>query len=903
MKMTLLTLLFQGGTIQLLYFPPGLSHAATGPVIASTLGTEFTSPTNYISFATVFAKDACKNIGTTIASTIVPIPPTDQLSSAWGIPIDCMSIDMFAFSNSLTGTASFNITDILSTPVPFSIVTSQIGCANAIASNACNPNACGTNQPYKPFIVVPDGLLARLEPEWASCSVDLRGLYDPPVKLTPVATVAGPILTAPGMSTAMAATPASGPSASQPSITAGTSNTQLSIAGQTSFSDTTTTTRKQQSADPSTPSTSPSSAGDSAAESQATSPILLTVSDDTALVNSGATSYQQSSVGILLSQSTAEEQGPQAASSSADPAGVIVSVLAESLQRNPKQSETQGQEASAANSGASVNALSILSIAETSAALQPGSPTTFQPANSDIPTSANAGVVVNVQSVSGSQATTINGLAVSVDSNVAVIAGSTIIVPLQGLLTTIDGQAVTVKPLSDPTDSNVDPVADPIPSTVPGSGTAQHPENQIGGFASSFAVDSQFLTVTPGQPLVIEGSTVSPGGPAAIIGGQTMSEDSTALIVDGPNTIPLAPAMTSDLVVITGSNGQSLRVVLQDSSAAVENGGSTTTVALEPSFHLDGGSSSIPSNGRTGVIDGSDLGFSVVSTAATVPLLTEGVVTGMNGQKLTFIQQGSAVLAEDGIGTVTVEPGLGATLDGTTISVPSSGGDPVVNGQRVTMSAETSEDGAYAGQATAVVMGSDGHPVTLAPQASYLVIEDGSSTTTVAPGDMLTLDGEIFSMPNSAVGGLMMDGATISFLSGMTNGGQTEAIVTGSDGQPMTIILKGSNVVVDGIPSTVTVDAGEKLTLDGETIGVPKSSDGVVVVDGTTIYLSNAVIRSTSFPSLQTGSSILPTLSSAGETTTSASETATATTGQAQKLVAPWLVGLLFCFLAPSIGY
>lgn len=49
----------QGGTVQLYYFPPGLAHPATGPVMATTLGTTFTSPTYYISMASAYASDAC----------------------------------------------------------------------------------------------------------------------------------------------------------------------------------------------------------------------------------------------------------------------------------------------------------------------------------------------------------------------------------------------------------------------------------------------------------------------------------------------------------------------------------------------------------------------------------------------------------------------------------------------------------------------------------------------------------------------------------------------------------------------------------------------------------------------------------------------------------------------------
>ena len=63
-----------GGTIQLLYFPPGLSHSATAPVVATTLGTTLTSGTYYIFFESLYASDACRGVGSTLTSTIIAVP-------------------------------------------------------------------------------------------------------------------------------------------------------------------------------------------------------------------------------------------------------------------------------------------------------------------------------------------------------------------------------------------------------------------------------------------------------------------------------------------------------------------------------------------------------------------------------------------------------------------------------------------------------------------------------------------------------------------------------------------------------------------------------------------------------------------------------------------------------------
>ena len=86
----------QGGTVQLIYWPPAtstygpdgmytaLTGNATGPIIAETLGTTFTSPTVYVSFDSLWARDSCTPFGKTHAGSIVAITDTADLQSLWG---------------------------------------------------------------------------------------------------------------------------------------------------------------------------------------------------------------------------------------------------------------------------------------------------------------------------------------------------------------------------------------------------------------------------------------------------------------------------------------------------------------------------------------------------------------------------------------------------------------------------------------------------------------------------------------------------------------------------------------------------------------------------------------------------------------------------------------------------
>jgi len=101
-----------GGTVQLLYWPPQSSlkgngsHSATpgkGSVSTLvTLGTTLTSPTLYVSFDSLYARDSCSVFGKTRTNQIIAITNTASLSSLYG----------WNSNNGLQASASFNLTDL-----------------------------------------------------------------------------------------------------------------------------------------------------------------------------------------------------------------------------------------------------------------------------------------------------------------------------------------------------------------------------------------------------------------------------------------------------------------------------------------------------------------------------------------------------------------------------------------------------------------------------------------------------------------------------------------------------------------------------------------------------------------------------------------------------------------------
>ncbi|KAK4902998.1 hypothetical protein LTR49_026932 [Elasticomyces elasticus] len=209
-----------GGTVQLLYWPAATSvpsngslpstaspiPTAAGPVTAVTLGTTLTSPTFYVSYKNVYAANACGGVGSTLSDTIIAIP-TEVLSSVYGGYTSCDAHERP--TQEWTATAFFNVTD-LNSPVPYSIYSSQPWCATYVRNQGCS-GTCSTTQPYRPIIVVPDDVLRSLDPAWATCSGDIRGVYDPPKALTAVSSAAQVTIPLSSSATA-AATPGSSPS-------------------------------------------------------------------------------------------------------------------------------------------------------------------------------------------------------------------------------------------------------------------------------------------------------------------------------------------------------------------------------------------------------------------------------------------------------------------------------------------------------------------------------------------------------------------------------------------------------------------------------------------------------------------------------------------------------------------
>jgi len=189
--------------------------------VITTLGTTLTSPTVYVSFQTVFAENLCTAVGGNHTGSIIGLAPQD-VSTIYG--------------NLLAKSWSYRQIDyqyLATSQVPISVYEEQPTCGGH----------CTTILPeYNPTLSMPPQIRS-LDAAWADCDLALYGIYDPPLALTPVASIVVP--TAPSnqvQTTSVSPSQAGSPSQSTAAATAiednvgSTQTTQSASMKSTSFS-------------------------------------------------------------------------------------------------------------------------------------------------------------------------------------------------------------------------------------------------------------------------------------------------------------------------------------------------------------------------------------------------------------------------------------------------------------------------------------------------------------------------------------------------------------------------------------------------------------------------------------------------------------------------------------------
>jgi hypothetical protein len=725
-----------GGTIELLYFPPGLSHPATGPVVATTLGTVLTSPTYYISFASLYASDACTGVGRTLKNMIVPIPTSEPLSTLFATtaPCDAHRANNPWLREIFVGTASFNVSDLLHDSVPYSIYTSQPYCASQIYSSSCDPDSCPTTLPYRPLIVLSSQLLNTLDPAWATCSLDLRGLYDPPKALQPATAIVVP--TQPGAPATTSAIPASGPPTATPDPTAQPEQEDPSPT--------------QNPADPPAPPPSTIKTPEQEDPGPTKNPADAPAPPSSTIRSPDSPS--EPAAGATNPSPNAPAPAPSHTSNqpiSADPAGVIISLIAGTSKNVPSHQAPALDPASAIVSliaGNLNNGASKQSSAADPATLIPGTNTAQDlqaqdPEAQDSPSSLSGHVAdpgPTIFSV-GSQTVTVT------PGQPLVVAGSTL----------SPNAAITVEGHTYSSDSAGLVLDGTSVVPLPGSGSQAS--------AAVITIGSQVLTASVANPdhpsaLVIDGTTLTRGGPIATIGGVAISAGSAGLVVGGTKTVPLpnpgsASAEASSQAILTLGDSPITAFLPPGTGNAIVVDGTT----LSPGGSAATISGTVVSAGSAGL---------VVGGTQTIPLSEFGSVSADTASQAVFTlgsspvtaflpsSTGSAIVID---GTTLSLGGPAATIDGTVVSAGNAG--VVIGGTQTIPWSQAGSASARTASEAVLTLGSSTITAMLASGTGHAIIVDG--TTLSAGGPAITVDGTEISVGTA---GLVIGGTkTVPF--------------------------------------------------------------------------------------------------------------------------------------------
>ncbi|KAL9096321.1 MAG: hypothetical protein Q9165_001318 [Trypethelium subeluteriae] len=843
-----------GGTVRLLHWPEATPTPAANDTraslrvrsnvgVATTLGTVFTSPTVYISLANIHAGNSCSAVGKAHNNTILPLTNTAQLSSIWS-----------QYQGGIS-TASFNFTD-LNSPVPESIYSRQPWCAawtSQMATydlafgecnntmqlwadqNTCYPS-CPRTKPFNPILVLPSGFLNPIDPAWTSCQLDIRGVFDPPITLTPYASAAQPVV-APTTAT------------SDPAPIAASTESLPEVP-----------TPKQTSNSP--VATDPSSSAVNALHSifipLASSSVAASAPASTSPVKPGSASPQQSS---------ADPAEPSSAMDPSSAAGGILSALqpspaTQASQPAPAPAQQPQSNSVTSPAPASVNvptAVQTLPAGTDANTLDPSN--TAQPvqAGSDSPQPASADPAAPHSTArdpagpsDASAANVPQTIAASPDDSMPPTKGTTL---QPGATTIIAGTPVSVGSggaiVAGGSTLNL-PAADPSPNVSPANeAPAPAPPAVV------VTLGGSTYTAQSGQPLNIDGTTIAPNAPVQTIAGQTVSVGNNGINVGGSEVAFSAPASALGI-----QNPATPNAAPNIPAAVVTIGGSTYTAQSGKPLNI-GGTNVVPnapaqtiagqrvSVGSGGVnVEGSSIAFSATPIADPAPgAQNPGTPVTIGGQVFTALPGGglvvgssaaadssisSAAVVTVGGQTYTAQPGSPLTVVGSTVSA--GGPAAVISGQTISLGA------------TGVAIDGQNTPFSAAPGSvnsePQAVLTVGGQTYTAQSGSPLIIAGSTLSSNGPAA---IISGQTISLGStGVAINGQTTpfsaaAAPVGSKPQAELTIggrlytaQSGSPFIIGG--STIATN-GPDVTVSGDTISVGSSG---VVINGQTMPFTAA---------------------------------------------------------------
>ncbi|GME27547.1 hypothetical protein GTA08_BOTSDO02055 [Neofusicoccum parvum] len=237
--------------------------------------------------------------------------------------------------------------------------------------------------------------------------------------------------------------------------------------------------------------------------------------------------------------------------------------------------------------------------------------------------------------------TTINGQPVVVDPSdpgAVVVNGQTIHAGDPGL--TISGTPISLGAGSIILGTQTIPLTSPTQVTIAG----------------------QTYTLTPGQPLVISGTTIFPGGPAATISGTPISLAAGGLIIAGSSTLVLPTAAAS-------APAQGALITLGGAAHTASEGANGAVVIDGTTLTPGGPAATISGTVVSAAADGLVVGGRTVAYSG--PAATEALVTAADGAVLTATRLADGTVRVGG--QVLSVGGPAVTVDGVVLSLGPQG--------------------------------------------------------------------------------------------------------------------------------------------------------------------------------------------------------------------------------------
>jgi hypothetical protein len=187
----------QGGTVELLFWPPTTSTASgfarngnlsavSGPVTAVYKNFTLTSPSVYLEYKTAYALDGCsQTVGRGYPGALLALDPEDlySIDARNDYYIVTTTIKDQLRTTSWYQSAKLNYNDLTGLPPGPAYQGMPI----------CVASGCGIITPslFHPQLIVPTHIRG-MDPAWATCDLDWRGSWDPPIALTKAASIAVP---------------------------------------------------------------------------------------------------------------------------------------------------------------------------------------------------------------------------------------------------------------------------------------------------------------------------------------------------------------------------------------------------------------------------------------------------------------------------------------------------------------------------------------------------------------------------------------------------------------------------------------------------------------------------------------------------------------------------------------